>query len=343
MAIFAQYPWLDNGQLNGPVPAELLVPFSQFINTHNLSELVQVFNGLLYFGGMGDWNQLETYYALRNLAPTIAFLPPNGTFVFEGGCESFYKGMKKYITQNYTLDNVWTDTTVTRLERPQAGDENNSNKIKIKATRRGYKAKAKCSNLIIAFAQTLANIDFLDIDLTEENFFSSVTNRVYGGGVVSVTGGIASATSNNFTFVHLDFTRPFEFNHTNSGWVAIQTTKPYAPASFYYFANDPTFTRDQLRSQVTAQFDQIVAAYDLQIPGGGLFSSYDIRQFFVHEYFPHPNNTVLNNPNNSTGFFTGLENLQGRRNTYWVGALHAGMSAHHSIMDKVKRLVDSHF
>jgi len=314
----------------------------QFINTYNLSILSNFFfNGLLYFGGMGDWNLLETYYALRNLAPTIAFLP-SGSLAFVGGCQSFYEGMRKYLTNNSRIDNVWTDTHVTNLARPNAGSETRS-VTKIRATRNGHKAKANCGQVIIAFPQTPANIDFMDLDQTEEDFFSSVTNRVYGGGVVEVSGGIASATNNNFTFVHLDFTRPFEFNHSNSGWLAIQTSLSYAPASFYHFSNDPTFTREQQLTEVKNQFDQIVAAFNPSIPGGGLFSSYIIRHFQAHQYYPHPNNTVLNNPNNSTGFYTALENLQGRRNTFWVGTLQAGMAAHHSIMDKVKRLVSAHF
>jgi len=121
----------------------------------------------------------------------------------------------------------------------------------------------------------------------------------------------------------------------------MQTTKSYAPASFYSFSNSP-LTNDQLRSLVTSQFNQIVANFNPSIPGGGLFSGYTINSFHLHEYYPRPSNDNLTDASGG-GFYARLEALQGRRNTYWVGTLHAGMAAHHSIMDKAKRLVDAHF
>jgi len=211
----------------------------------------------------------------------------------------------------------------------------------LKGTRGGINYKAKCSKVVFAFSQTPGNIDFIDLDINETAFFSQVSNRVYAGGVVTVTGGLAAATNNNFTFVHLDFTRPFEFNHVDSGWLAMQTTKSYAPASFYSFSNNQNMTSDQLRTQVTSQFNQIVASYNPST-GGGLFSSFTINSFHLHEYYPRPSNANLTDATDG-GFYARLENLQGRRNTYWVGTLHAGMAAHHSIMDKAKRLVDAHF
>jgi len=242
--------------------------------------------------------------------------------------------MKLFITNGAARDNVWTDTTLYKVERPLHGNEiGPDNYSMLKGTRGGMNAKAKCSKVVFAFSQTPGNIDFIDLDQSEIAFFSQVSNRVYAGGVVSVTGGVAAAVANNFTFVHLDFTRPFEFNHANSGWLAMQTTKSYAPASFYSFSNNQTTTKDQLRAQVAGQFDQIVVS-------GGLFTGYTIHNFHLHEYYPRPSNANLSDASGG-GFYERLQTRQGKRNTFWVGTLQAGMAAHHSIMDKVKRLVDS--
>jgi hypothetical protein len=278
---------------------------------------------------MGSWQTLETVYALRLLSPTTAlgFGIQYANFAINGGCKKFYKGMANYINQN----NIWTETIINKIERPQAGEDQNW--MRLRGTRCGERVKAKCGKLVVAFPQTPANLDFMDLDLQEELFFSTVQNRYYGGGRINLYGPLRTNTGNNYTLVQINVTNapPNETKFVVQGLTAVQTQLTYAPASFYAFSDTPV-TRDQLQTIVESQLDRFPSY---------LITNYTIvEDLFLHEYYPRPNNASLLDP---VGFYTKLEQMQGRRDTYWVGTLHAGLAAHHSIMEKTFRLVNEHF
>jgi hypothetical protein len=329
MAFYGQYPWLDNGQLEGPVPAELMGPWSQFVVAHNLSALSSVFQGFLQAGGLGNWDLLTTYFALRNLAPTLSqgIGIPGAFFVGNHGCQSLYDGIVNYIG----AENVYTSVNITQVFRPKENRKNGRTVIRgtiPKPTNASETQRfvASCGQLVIGFAQTLAKLEVFDLDEKEQQFFANVKTRQYATGRINVAGPITATPVYNL--IHLDVTRPF--NNVVNSWLMLNVKVSYAPTNFLGFSDNLTTSAD-FRALVTAQLNLVPPT---------LITSFNFTELFFHEYYPYPSNADLTT---QKGFYTKLEDLQGRRNTYWVGTLLSGLQAHHAIFDKSYRLAVKHF
>jgi hypothetical protein len=94
-----KYPWIEtSGAFPDPIPAELLQPFSTFLELHPqfLPLAYTVFSILLYQGGMGPYDQLSTFYALLNLRRGNLFLslPTKSALLALAGCQSIYDGIQ---------------------------------------------------------------------------------------------------------------------------------------------------------------------------------------------------------------------------------------------------------
>jgi len=51
--------------------------------------------GIIWIGGLGEFQDLTTLYAMINVGPTIlSTLLNNPPFNLRGGCKTFYAGMK---------------------------------------------------------------------------------------------------------------------------------------------------------------------------------------------------------------------------------------------------------
>jgi len=302
-----------------------MVPFSQFIAIHNLSALVDILFPSLFIGGLGSWENLMAYFALRNLAPTITSQEPQANFAMEGGCQTIYDGMVKYLGAN----NVWTLTTTTSVTRPK---KNSNGKVELKGTTKNgtQDFEVTCKKLVIGFPQNPTNLASIGIELDPEEVaqFSSITARVYSDGTITVEGPINSTNNANFSLSRINIADPFK--HVSQGFFLINNQVPWAPSNIYGFSNVPISSAD---------YKSLIQIH-LNLVPKSLITNYTIHEVNTHGFYPAPSVAALTDP---VGYYTKLQRLQGRRSTYWVGCVHGGFAAHHSIIDKAKRLVDEFF
>jgi hypothetical protein len=328
-AIYQQYPWLDNGIFDGPVPPELMVRWTEFMVTHNLTALIDpLLTIYLYIGGLGSWDLLTAYYALRNLAPTIITQDFQSNFAIDGGCVTYYEGMAKYLGE----ENVWTQATTTSVVRPAHSGKGNpkSERIHIKGTKNNgtVNFEVECKKLVIAFPQTPTNLAFVDLDETEKAQFSSIKTRVYSDGTVTIEGPINSTNNANFSLSRIDIGNPWKM--VNQGIIAIYNQVPYAPSNMYGFSDVPISSADY-KSLLQIQLNLVPKS---------LITNYTIHEVNTHGFYPHPSDAALSDPE---GFYTKLRKLQGKRNTFWVGVVQSGFCATHSVLNAVKLLADEYF
>jgi len=153
--ITARYPWLDTGQVPDVVPPELLIPFSEFISTNNLQALNDRIFSILWIGGLGDFQDLTTLYAMINLAPTLlSTLLNSPPFNLRGGCRTFYEGIENYLGSK----NVLVNAHVSSIVRPPSGGDGPirvTGRITDPTQQSSRTFSYTCSNIFIGLPPTL--------------------------------------------------------------------------------------------------------------------------------------------------------------------------------------------
>ncbi|AGO83251.2 hypothetical protein pdul_cds_990 [Pandoravirus dulcis] len=312
--IIASYPWIDRADVPSPVPAELLVPFSQFIATHQLGPLVpSLFVPQLSGGGLGAFDKLTTLYALLNLSPTISriFSVPYAGFVVAGGCRGIYDGMRAYLTAD-SADNVLVNARTLIAVRPysprlpvivggtlSAPSGGGGNRVTGSFAYR-------CDKLIVAYAQTEDALKPLALDAAERRVFKEVRQRYYFTGTIDAAGPVVDGGA--FNMLNIDPTSPFG---TPALPAVTQLTRglPYGPVQFKATSQEPVSV-SAMRQTVIEQL--------ARMPASLLTNATAVDEFLLHAFQPHFTDAELARPG---GAYAALEALQGHRKTYYVGAL----------------------
>jgi hypothetical protein len=206
--ILSQYPWLDQaGEFPDPLPAALLVPFSEFITTNNLEALSSnLFAELLFDGGQGSYDELTTLYALLGLRRgNLALLQPtkSGLSVI-GGCGAFYAGVTEYLGSS-----VYLNATVELALRPvELGqfEIGQTSSLFVRINNARTLQQFTVGSIVLAMPPTLGNIAPFLPDLTELAAFFDVQTRSYFALEFDVAG--PAATAGSFRIVNLDVTQP---------------------------------------------------------------------------------------------------------------------------------------
>lgn len=302
-----QYPWLNNADYPDPIPSELLVPFSDFIISNDLEPLNElVFRELL--GGLGDFQNLTTLYALPIVSPaSLLFITtPNVTFSILGGCIQIYNGIRNYLGPQ----NVLTNTLVTLALRSPTHSNiptilflDNGTNIWIE----------RCRKLIVAFPPILEDLLYLLPTPAEIDVFKYAQPRYYYVAEANVTGPMPDVGS--YVFNNIDLTQPFN-DSVRPALLGIQRGLPYGPSATGMDSN--TYLTDKQAYQILSQ----------QLAGvpNSLATTKSIINFRSHNrYQPHfVNSSLTQSPNP----YTRLEALQGQQNTYFLSVLqHYAVSA----------------
>jgi len=164
-----------------------------------------------------------------------------------------------------------------------------------------------CNKVIVSYPQTLLSMATFDLDAQEFAVFANVENYNFWCGDVYVSGNI---TNQAFQLTVANFSSPF-FEALYPGIVFLQKEYPdLRPAQFLAYSKT-WLPINQITTLVTTQLRKF-AAYGL------IDSNFTIATVEYHLYIPHGRNaSMAQSPN----FYTKLKNLQGHRNTYYVGGL----------------------
>jgi hypothetical protein len=302
------YPWLELADFPDPLPPELLVPFSEYVVTNQLEPLADMLHELLYDGGLGPWSNLTTLYALLNLAPSIMRLlsTPGTGFVVNGGCAKIYDGIRTYLGEANVLTNAQTIVAVrpTQENHPvilTGQIESSTNKLQ--------PFVYACQKLVVAFPPTSSALGFMLLDQTESGLFSLVQTRPYFTGAVQVEGGLDHVGA--FSLTNVDPTQTYDLPFLPS-ITSVSRDLPFGPAQIPSVGNSTELSFQAMSQAVQSQLGNIANA------NSPLFSSYSMITFLAHVFQPHfPVGALAESPTP----YTMLEQLQGHRNTYYIGAV----------------------
>jgi hypothetical protein len=325
-----QYPWLNTGKRPDPIPSFMLEPFTSFITRYQLEILYQpLFFGLLTGGGMGSIERLTTLEALQVLAPVTLdiFQVAGAGFVPQGGCQVVYDAIFRYLggAANVKLNANIRSVRRSRVDnrvyisgkyqsrsngfhngRPLGGDcDDDDDDDDDNDNRNAF--MFQCRKLIVGIYPVIQNLAFLD--MTDEEFFlfSQVEANYYMAMLVNATGG--SLANKAFTINNFDPTRPPSFFPALPSFSTLTRNTAAGPIAAY--ANSD--------SEVPVSYDKAVKLVTDALPRipSNLLNGFKVAEINYHLYDPHFKVAALRA---SPSADTRLARLQGKSNTFWVGA-----------------------
>ena len=311
-----RFPFLNNGNIPKDIPAELTVPFSQFIAEHNLQVLIPtIFRAISDYIGQ-SFDEIPTIHALYNLAPYQLALnagEQNIGIGVNGGCQAFYNQVQSYIG----FKQIKTDVQITGISR-----SNSKGYIRIEYTSNIEENDVHCRKLVMAIPPNLENLNFLDLTKKERYLFSHINVGHMYLFAVEVEGGIADTGFNNVINLNLSAANaPLNY----PAITLLSRNLPYGPALGVLASTSP-LNDIELNNLITTQLAGITFFNATLIPGSidhHVHLDFDLASF-------------RRSP------FQRFEYLQGKLDTFWVGALNS-FDYSHIILDNTYRLIQNNF
>jgi hypothetical protein len=320
-----------------PIPADLLQPFGSWLVNHNLGDpaLAEFLSQLT--DNLGDPRQVLALYVLPIISPLVLsfFSDPQASFEVKNGCVAIYNGINAYLGS----ENVLLNSTIQSVAR----HGNSPAQISVINSYNNRTSKFHCDNVVVAFPQTLTNLNssVWDLDVTETAIFSQTAVREYVWGSAIITGPtIPNGTGFNVQFRNTSdqfFTAPYP------GLVQILRDDQVPVAAWYAVSNVGASQVDTATLLMIAGNEAGLLQHVgplTQAGGPPLFSSVTFTGQHPHQYQPFVTNVtaLATSPN----FYTQVYNLQGYRGTYYVGAT-TGYSASFVVWENAYKLVQMYF
>jgi len=201
---------------------------------------------------------------------------------------------------------VKVNSTITSVTRPKESDF-----IKLPSIVTGYNSHNllpfvyTCGSVIVAFPQVVENMKFMDLDVTEIELFSQVEYNLYYDGIANPTGPAPS--NGSYNFVTWNQKNPF-LQATYPAVIEVYRDLPYGPTAIYASSPNPLTSK---------QIEAVVKKNLANLPTS-LITEANFDYLNEHIYLPHPTTFSLQQAPN---FYTRLNDLQGKRKTYYTGAL----------------------
>jgi len=238
-----KYPWLSTSDFPDPIPAELLIPFTEFIEKYQLELL---FPSLFYEDttgfGLGELSKLPTLLPLF-FASKVLLSDKSLTAV--GGWQSLYDQMELYLSRS----NVYLNAEVTHIKRTPSRSRK---PVEIVFRQHKQKKIIKCKDVIISFPPTLENLSFMELSRRERTLFREVSTRYYYCYSASAQGQIASST---FTLANVDPTQPYN-TPVYPAAINVYNYYGYGPSAGLAFSQTPISTK-KMKTIVSKQLSNI--------------------------------------------------------------------------------------
>ncbi|KAJ3524896.1 hypothetical protein NM208_g11870 [Fusarium decemcellulare] len=297
IALAVKYqPWFENGYFQtGDVPKDLLLPFGEFLEKHDLAGSLGILRNLLW---LSDPLNTPTWFVMAVVGqPQIAafglgLTGPSFKWPETHSSETLFDRVLDLIG-----DDVLLESTVAASRRSDDGV------VLTVKTPSGHKI-VKAKKLLIAATPSPENIGTWDLDENEADLFSKFSWESLYVGVIGNTGlpsdvvGIRN-TPDNATGLYLPH-GSFTDAYDRAGEQDLWTTRVIGRAGL---------TLKEARSLVQQPLKQFEEAgtYDIASPAILAFTSHGST-------VPKVSAEELKN-----GFFNKLYALQGQRSTFWTG------------------------
>lgn len=291
-AQLARYPTLSEGFVFPyPVPDDLLIPFGQFVERHNLGAMVSAL-----------WEVCQGYGDILNL-PTLYLMKAFNSAIVRGISTGFLVTLRQNNHEIYekALDllgngeNVFLGSHVVAMQRDLPGPFAQA----VVATPSGHKL-LRAKQFLFTIPPNLDCLTGFDLDESELEIFSHFTSTEYCTGllenVLLAPGAIyANMEMNPSTFYLPRLPTSYTLGPTAGS----------ANLTHIKFGSNATMTFEQIRDQVVAETMRVIPA-----------SAPQFATFLSHGPFAlRVSADLIKN-----GFYQAMNQLQGRRRSYWTGA-----------------------
>lgn len=294
----AKYPYLDQslGDLPHPVPADLLLPFGDFIQKYSLQDAIQLFNS--YGQGFGDILQLTTLYTIKYFSPglfrdyQLGFLTTtlnNNSLLYEKAQAEL--GANAFLSSHVV-----------------AMDRSNPKYAKLLIQTPSGLKLIRAKKIVSTIPPILSNLAGFDLDPTELHLFKQFRYHSYYAGILRHSG-----IPTNLSLVNVGTNTTYNLPILPAAYGITQTRAPGLHL-FQAAANaGQVLTNQQVEANIIASIDRMRAVGTLPnsnetTPGYAFFSSHTPYEVYV-------STSAI-----AGGFYNRLFALQGKRNTFWSGA-----------------------
>ncbi|QKX55262.1 uncharacterized protein TRUGW13939_02354 [Talaromyces rugulosus] len=298
-AQLARFPFLtDPGiQLPDPVPEDLLLPFSKFVDKYDLQDIVQLV--ALQAQGFGNVLETTTLYVfkffneivLENLASSfLASATTNSHELYEKAYDAL-GGAK----------NVLFNSTIISIDRPAKSDPDAPIKLYVQSSSTGEIVQINTKQIVFAIPPVASNFETVDLDETEDSLISRFTSHTFMAGVLKNAAYLEAPG----LLYNADLTTPYKLPKLPSIYFigpmfGNLTAIPYGGPS----PPDPEDEED-IKKDVISLVKKSIPGSDPEIVSWMSGGNYEC-QVSADEI--------------RGGFYERLNNLQGYRNTWWTGA-----------------------
>lgn len=298
LKIFSQYPYLTNGyNLPDPIPADLLLPFGEFIQKHNITDIA--ITTFLVAQGAANLMAQPTLYIMKYFPPTSINGVLHGNFISTANQDNqgLYNAALAYIGNG---TNVFLSSKVTQIGRDDCG-------VKVVVSTPNGEKLIKASKILISIPPKLEKLESIGLDLDEqEHYLFDQFNNTYiwdfvirNAGIPTSKGMIVNVQPGALGLVAslpaLIFIHPTSIPNLYSG----------------YYGSPHYLSEDQVKADTLATLSRIRAANGFPINGTPEFVAINNHSPY---YLTVPTEAIKN------GFYRDVNALQGQRNTWWTGA-----------------------
>ncbi|TLD09563.1 hypothetical protein PspLS_11829 [Pyricularia sp. CBS 133598] len=292
--LLEKYPYLNSGyHLPDEIPDEILMPFGDFLEKHNLGAIA--YQGWLVYGGMGNalaqpmiymahyFNQLQVKARLEDLRVTEA----------NNNMQSLFDAAQKKLGQNAIVG-----VRETKVNRGVEG------RVEVQVTTASGSKTVRGRKLVIAAPPTLDILQsFLDLSTEETSLFSQFNNSYYWNAVVDNTG-----FPNDTGIYNSDAKAKFGI----PALPGIYNFEPTGVANLHaaYGGSPSRLSQSEIEAQITSSISGAQQA--LGYP--------TLQPKIVHSNNHSPSGLTVSVDAIKGGFYKRLNALQGQQNTFWTGA-----------------------
>jgi hypothetical protein len=276
---------------HGPLLRQLTQPFGQFAQQNGLSALLPLF--YLYEQGFGSLLDAPTLYVLKNLGPEVVGGILGSTFLAAPtGVGSLYDAATSVLGPDTIFD-----ADVLRVVRPGRGPV-----ILVASTPDGPRV-VECGKLLITAPPLLSNLRNLDLDGLEWSLLSRFDPHFYYTAVLK-TSGLAP----DLSLVNAAPDTPFNLGPL-PGIYSISPS-PVPGLTNVKYGSSRWLSDATVRAAIRADIERV------NIGGVGPIHVDDFAIFKSHSPY-----ALMASPSDiRRGFYASLEQLQGRRSTYYASA-----------------------
>ncbi|MDT4988484.1 MAG: hypothetical protein QOI74_2578 [Micromonosporaceae bacterium] len=292
--LLQQYPYLEQGfDLPDPVPAELLIPFGEFVIRHGLQSIVRLtFN---FAQGLGDLLRQPTIYVLKNFGIGVL------SNVFAG---SFLTTSRHNNSELYERATTVLGADALLNTRVVAVDRSRSDGVRVRVHGPQGDLIIQADKLLVAFQPLAANFGGFDLDRAERSLFDQFRPHGYWTGVARVAGLAADQSVPN-TGVATPYNLP-----KLPGLYGLSATGVPGLYNIKY-GSDVVGSDSAVRYSIEADIRRLATA--------GTFPGLRLQR--LETFKSHAPFELTVSPGAiANGFYRSLYGLQGRNRTFYTGA-----------------------